>query len=334
MKTTKTNKLIRVATFLGASLFLLSTAGATGPGSGIVDSIVNAPIVPGGNVAGGLTDVVINLDVDMDPTVSGLSLQAGDSITITLPDAFVNTGLPIQTPFSPGCAPPFPGCSTAILLQGWPQHPLGVPPPSIPGKWSVTQGATPNEIVITTLVDFAPNPPSEPGLKQIHLFLNGFINPDADHYQIDVQMSTGQSGSAPVKIVPKARPSINVVSVFAMGAPNTIFQQTSLGGSVLLYNFLLWQKGGEPGVGITISNGLLMLGNRTVGHVSIEAPACAVGQEIISLEPSTSLVFPLSAVSTGRLKAQFTTGNLPGIYRVHFRMNGGNEQTMQVTVSP
>ena len=65
---------------------------AAGPSSsGIVGSIVKAPISPDGNVAGAATGFVINLAVDMDPSVPGRVLRAGESIRVQLPDGFTLT---------------------------------------------------------------------------------------------------------------------------------------------------------------------------------------------------------------------------------------------------
>lgn len=314
---------------------LVGTAQATQPGSGLVDSIVPAPIGPDGNVAGQLTDIVIDLAIPMDPHTPGLAFSEGDRITVTLPEAFTPTGpVNVQTPFTPGCAPPFPTCSTVILLQGWPQHPTGFPPPTISGKWSVTTGATPNELVVTALTDLVPAPPLEPGTKQIHLFLSEYVNPHPGHYTVQVETSTGWSGSAPVHIIPNPRPRIAITSLFgAAGNPNTIFQTTTPNLSAPHdYNLLLWERGGGPAVGVQISGDRLVKRNRTVGHVSIEAPAGAVGQSIMSLGESFPIVFPISGRDAGRMTARFMAGSMPGTYRIRLRMEGGDEVTLQVDV--
>lgn len=89
--------------------------------NGVVGEINKAPITSDGNVAGAETDFVIDLDRSLDPAIGGRSLLAGCTIKVTLPDAFVDTGLPVQDVFStPTCAPGNFACSTAILLQGWP----------------------------------------------------------------------------------------------------------------------------------------------------------------------------------------------------------------------
>ena len=49
----------------------------SGLDTGLVHSVVKAPIVPDGNVAGAVTDFVINLSGSMDPEVAGRALLAG-----------------------------------------------------------------------------------------------------------------------------------------------------------------------------------------------------------------------------------------------------------------
>jgi len=127
----KTNRVLLAA--------IMALSAATLPvqaGDNIVSSIVKAPVVADGDVAGVATDLVIDLDTSLNPAVPGRTLLAGRTIKITLPDQFVDTGsLPLQDVFSsPTCIPGNLQCSTAVLLQGWPQHPI-LPrvPPTPPG---------------------------------------------------------------------------------------------------------------------------------------------------------------------------------------------------------
>ena len=198
---------------------------------------------------------------------------------------------------------------------------------------------------VTALVDLLPAPPLEPGIKYLHLITTGFTNPGPGQQRIRVEKlaadgSVSDYGVGKVIIVPFARPAINVASVFTgvPGNPNTIFQTIPLGGMPLNYDFLVWGHGGEPATGVSISNGRLVRelpgGNsRTVGHVSIEAPPDAVGSSLTS-NVSVPINSPVLGRPTARLTVQFTPAAVAGIYRVHFRMNGGNEQTMQVEVLP
>ena len=97
------------------STLALSPASAGGNHGGIVSSVDNAPIVPAGTTAGSATDFVITLDTSLDPSVPGRTLLAGDTVKVTLPDAFINSDLvpQIQQVGSPGCVP-----HTPDLLHG------------------------------------------------------------------------------------------------------------------------------------------------------------------------------------------------------------------------
>lgn len=316
-------------------------------GSGIVASVVKAPIVPDGDVAGAPTDIVITLDRSLDPAVEGRSLLTGRQIKITLPDAFVNTGAPVQTIFTPGCVPPNLECSSGIFLQGWPQHPIFpmFPPGGGPPTFYETTAEGTHTFVFTALQDVVPGLMLPgPGIKQIHLFAVGFVNPSPGRYAIDVMAQTGpggawERGTGHVHIRPHIRPSINVTSVFnGMGNPNSIYQNAGV-NSVLdfSYDFLLWDRDGAPFTDVDIRmingrRGQLRQGNTTVGQVFISAPKGATGQTLTTTGPSVEINSPISAVPTGYLKAFFTTGDETGLYTITFSLNGGNSVTMFVTV--
>ena len=315
--------------------------------NGIVSSVVKAPIVPDGNVAGAVTDLVINLDRSMHPAVPGRTLLAGNQIKVTLPDDFVNTGLPVQTAFTPGCAPPAWTCTTGVLLQGWPQHPIvpmAPPGSSEPTFYTVSLEGT-HTLVYTALVDVVPGTPAPgPGIKGMHLIALGFTNPNPGVYEIEVESQTGpggtwEYGTGRVHIVPRARPSINVTSVFNADTPNTIYQQAGPNEATpLLYDFYLWDYDNEPFLDVDIEmlnskRGLIKQGNVVVGQVRIKAPRGAHGQTVSTPSgPSTPVNAFLLGVPTARLNAQFTTGDELGRYEVTFSLNGGNSATMIVDV--
>jgi hypothetical protein len=311
-----------------------------GVDTGIVAGAVKAPITPDGDVAGAPTDFVINLDTSLDPSVPGRTLLTGNTVKITLPDDFVNLGGPVLNPGPPpsSCPPPAGTCSTGVLLQGWPQHPI---PPS-PANYTVSVEGT-NTIVYTATTDLVPAPPAEPGLKQMHLILRNFVNPGPGRYELTVEAETGpggavETGVAVVHIKPNPRASINVTSVFNAGAPNTIYQTAAPGATAPLnYDFLMWDRHGEPAVGVDIrqvndNHALLLDGRRVVGHVKIDAPRGASGQQIRALGPSTPLVGPILNLDTARLTAQFTAGDTPGVYTTTFSMNNGTSVQMFVQV--
>lgn len=199
------------------SFGLLAATAQLGHASGIVDSIVKAPITPNGDVAGEPTDIVLNLDISFDPSVDGRTLLPGGTIKVTLPEDFDNLGLPVA---SVGvCVPSQFNCSTGVLLQGWPQDPI--PPP----MYTVSLEGT-HTIVYTNTsgMPLGPGTFFGPGIKQMHVILNGFRNPSPGRYTIRVEAETGPGGAlemgmARVHILPKARPSVNVTSVFADGDP-------------------------------------------------------------------------------------------------------------------
>ncbi|HBY99076.1 MAG: hypothetical protein M5U01_10900 [Ardenticatenaceae bacterium] len=332
-----------------ADLAFASTGDATEvyTGNGIVGSITRAPIVPDGDVAGAPTDLVLDLDTSLDPSVTGRSLLAGKTIKVILPEEFENTGRLLTQDFftSPTCVPGNLQCNSAILLQGWPQHPIlpSVPPGQGLSRYSVTLEGT-HIMVITANVDLTPGAPLPgPGIKQIHLILNGFRNPAPGFYDIQVLAKTGadgaiETGLGRVQILPQIRPSINVTSFYNPGSPNTIYQETSPGElAPLPYDLLLWDRNGAPMEGVTLSmvnptHGLLVQGENSVGQFFIDTPPGASGQEIFSAAPSVPVPAPVSGVPTARLTAFFRAGSEVGEYGVTFELNGGNAVQMFVRV--
>jgi len=319
--------------------------------SGIVASVTNAPVAPGGDVAGAATDVVINLDIDMDPAVPGRTLPAGRSIRVLLPLGFEfvdPVNFPLADVFSAAsCVPGNLQCTTAVLLQGWPQHPIlpVAPPPGPPNQYSLSYDDQAHAIVYTALQDIVPGVPlAGPGIKQLHLILNGFLNPRRPgFYTIRVEAETGpggslEVGSGEIQILPHPRPHIGVTSAFVT-AQNTIYQMTSPGNPTPLpYDFLLWDSDGAPFTEVTIEqvgpeHALLRKGARVVGHVFIDAPPGADGQSIVSAGPSFAINAPVTGVPTARLTAMFTAGSLPGRYVLTFSLAGGDAVEMFVDVT-
>ena len=318
-------------------------AGASPHGTGIVSSVAKAPIDPAGDVAGERTDFVITLDTSLDPAVEGRALMAGNTIKVTLPDDFEYLGGPILNPGPPpGCSPTAGTCGTGVLLQGWPQNPI---PPS-PANYTLSLEGT-HTIVFTAARDLMPGDPTlnGPGIKQMHLILTNFVNPHAGRYEFQVEAQTGPGGTTEtgvgvVRVRPKPRASINVTSIFAGPPPfaNTIYQSTTTGSPAPLeWNFLVWDRRGDPAEGVTVHQvndrkAQLKLGNKVVGHVSISVPAGAKGQSV-SGGPSVLINAPVKGLETGRLTVQFMAGDKPGLYTTTLRMNNGTKVTMYVTVS-
>jgi hypothetical protein len=318
------------------------------PADGIVSSIVKAPITPDGDVAGAPTDLVINLDTSLDPDFNGRPLPFECSVRVTLPDAF-RSGPPIQDVFTAGCSPGNFQCTTAVFLQGWPQHPIlphfPIPPLGVATEYALTQGANPNTLVFTALKDLVvpnPNPAGGPGLKQIHL-INGFTNPRRPGlYPIYVDFTAGagctaESGVANVHIV-TIRPNVELTSAFNEDAPNTIYQQTTVNNDApFTWDLLLWERNGAPMLGVNVemagSNfALLKKGENTVGNIRIHAPDGAEGLVAAVGGPSSEVNAPIKGVPTGLLTVQFTAGSAPGSYTSTVTMDHGNALSMFVVV--
>ncbi len=334
----------RTIVAIGLSIGLASIAtGAVAqdaPGSeGIATSVVKAPIVPDGDVAGAPADFVINFDTSMDPAVPGRTLATGDTIRITLPEAFESAGLPADVPTACGA---FAGdCNTAVLLQGWPQRPF----PPIAEFYTLQMDGT-HTLVFTAVQDLGPG--ATPGIKQSHLMALGFTNPEAGDYAIDIEAMTGpdggvETGTAIITIYPEIRPSINVTSIFAKADPdapsgNAIFQEAAPGESPpWAWDFFLWDGDGAPALGVELRQnddvgGDIVQGDSVIGSFTIEGPDGATGQSV-SGGPSVAFDAPVSGVATGRLTATFTAGDTPGSYVTTFEMDGGNSQQMHVNVA-
>ena len=200
-------------------------------------------------------------------------------------------------------------------------------------------------IVYTANVDIVPGLAAPgPGIKQTHLLLFGFRNPDEGVYDIKVVAETGPGGAVEtgigrVEIVDSPQPSISVTSAFNAGSPNTIYQSTATNSlTSLAYDFLLWDGNGLPFTGITIepvnsTRWDLVKGNQVVGQVVLQALRGATGQELTSGQPSFEINSPVSGVATARLTAQFKTGDALGDYILVFSMNDGNSVVMFVTAN-
>ncbi len=306
-----------------------SPAHAQAPG--LVSSIAQAPVGPDGLVAGSPTDFVIDLDVSLDPAVSGYTLLAGRSIRVTLPDAFVSDGRPLQQ-FP---CPVVTTCNTVALLQGWPQQPIPFP------QYALSYEGT-NAVVITANQDLVPLGTQNPGLKQIHLILFGFTNPGPGRYQISVEAEVGPGGApltgmATAWISPDIRPSINVLTLTPDNPPprrNTIYQETVAGAATPLpFSFLLWDRDGEPMLGVSLvqiddRHGRLLQEGRTIGQVFIQGPVGGAGTRIFSEAPSSPTTAPVTGFGAGLLRVHFRTGSAPGEYTVRFELAGGNQVRM------
>ena len=334
-------------------LFIASHAIASSRGAtGIVASIDKAPVILDGDVRGKPTDYVITLDSSLDPTVAGRSLDAGKTIKIFFPDNFdlgSLGGFPLAGVASgPNCAPGNLVCTTGVMLQGWPQNPI--PPPPFYALSIVD-----NAFVYTALQDIVANPPAAPGIKNLHLILNGVENPKPGHYRIRVEAETGPGGSVErgsvlLHVVPKPRPSINTTSVFT-GLPgplsNTIYQSASVNAlAPLEWSFLVWGKKGTVLDDVSlewvdIDEANLRQNGKVVGHVYLDSPPGSVGQDVYITNSSGLPAAPVIGATpgigpqpVGLLQLQFVTGSEAGEYVTTLVLNGGNSAQMHVTATP
>lgn len=347
-----------------SAVALLAVFSATpSQSSGFVASVVKAPIAPDGDVAGARTDIVIYFAVDLDPSRPGEQLRKGDKLIVTLPKAFKLTdgaGFPVRDLLSAkDCVPGMIKCSTGVLLHGWPQHPV-LPsfPPGKETQYTFSHDPAANTITYTIAKDLQGLNFKGPGIKQAHLLLLGFRNPDKPGgYTIKVSYMDAKgnemdSGEAELTIRPNIAPSINITSVFVPNDkkggkppnPNTIYQRTTVGSAAPMpWDFLVWDTDGKPFVGLTLAQendagGKILQNGATVGRFTIKAPKKATGQKV-SGGPSVALpTTPVigktfgKPIPVGRLTARFTAGSKPGRYSTTFTLDGGTSATMVVDV--
>ena len=299
----------------------------------IVTSISKAPTSHSGDVAGVTAAFWVNLDLSYDPAIEGRSLPAGKSIRVALPPELVQTDPSVPTGTPPGCAGA-EKCNTIVLLQGWPQKPVAFP------KYSASFEA-PNTIVITANADIAPDG-NGPGIKFIHLALQGFTNPVAGDYEISVVSETGfegavEQGSATYSVRPETVPHISVNSILSdKPGTNLIYQEARIREETPLpFDFLLWDSNGEGMTGVTVSpdGKSLVQGDTVVGSIAWDGPVGNLGQKVFTKEPSKAILAPPISVPTAHLRVHFLAGDLTGHHSVTFSLNGGTSQTMHVFVT-
>lgn len=364
---------MKTTSIVRSACLALILASSTAIGAGIVASIEKAPVVADGDVEGKPTDYVINLEGSMDPQVAGRSLAAGGQIKVIFPPEFdlgsINPAYPVldaPTPLPPvaplqdnDCVPAWLTCTTAVILQGWPQNPYF--PPAIFHTLSVDVVA--NALVFTAVNDMIANPPTAPGIKQIHLILNGVTNPAPGQYRIRVEAQTGpggawETGSGMVQVLPRARPSVNVTSVFVkatsgqLGDPacgpgtnppnadNPVRQTTTTGSAAPFpWTLLLWGADRQPldnvqPIWVNPDHALLWRDGHTIGHIYIDAPKGAAGYGIdfnplgcgtlMGGAPVIGATPGIGPQPVGRMDLVFRAGDTAGEYRTTVSLNNGN----------
>ena len=342
----------------GAFALLVCSATAALAGNvGVVASIEKAPVIADGDVAGEPFDYVILFDRSQDPTVAGRGLASGHSIVVTFPDAFdlgnIDPAYPVADVPTPGsCVPGNLLCTTAVLLRGWPQDPY-FPPAAFAG---VSIDAAANAFVITARQDIAPQSETDPGIKGVHLILNGLTNPRPGRYRLEVAIQTDNDafdyGSGELVVRKRLRPGIHETTVFAEGLasgscapsnppnPNTLFQRTATGAKApLSWSLIAWDRDGSALGDLTprrLSSNLWILksGRRWVGYAYVDAPPYAHGVKIernalgcpteIGAAPIIGATPGIGPQPTGRLDLDFTAGNVAGVYTTTIGLFGGN----------
>lgn len=284
--------------------------------------------------------------VDADPTVPGLDLAAGATFRLRLPAAFENTGTRVASASEPGCGPPLVvDCTTAVLVQGWPQSPV-LPFPN------VTLDAATNTFEVTTSAAWAPDPPESPGAKTLHLQAFGFRNPDRPGvYPVDLEIRPDPSSDrvmlarTSVRITPRSAPHLGVLSTVNGSPPppfpNSVYQRTTLENGptdLLTWGLYLWARDAQPltGARIVMLNryvGLIVDStDQSVGRVRIRPPRGARAHRL-DASPSVPALALLSGQPTGLMRADFTPDPVAkGLYRITFTLFGGSSQDFFVTV--
>lgn len=302
-----------------------------------------APVAPDGLTAGAPTDFIVGFE-DIDPNVPGIGLEAGGTVRITLPAEFVNTGdRPVTGDVTlPGCGPPLvSSCSTAVILQGWPQS---VQPPFPSVEWE----AATNTIVVTANAHWFPIDATAPGPKTVHLQLLGFTNPTRPgSYGVEVEIQPDPdepavlSGHGAAHITNQVRPNVSSVSL-ANGSPpppfpNTLYQDVEPGDPSLTMMLYLWDRDLAPLVGASFDSGsrrnrLIVDAEGTpIGQVAVRAPHRARDWSLDSLGPATAASAFITGYDTATMRTVLHTDPAVfGSYEVTFRLFGGNAITHRI----
>ncbi len=302
------------------------------------------PVAPDGLTTGAPTDFIVGFE-DIDPNVPGVGLKAGGSVRIALPDEFVNTGdRPVTGDVTlPGCGPPLvSSCSTAVILQGWPQS---VQPPFPDVHW---EEAT-NTIVLTANADWFPVDSAAPGPKTVHLQLLGFTNPTRPgSYRIDVEIQPDPdhpevlTGHGSARITNRIKANVSSVSL-ANGSPpppfpNTLFQSIDAGDPSLTMMLYLWGRDLEPLVGASFDDGsrrvrlIIDDEGKPIGLVLVRTPPQARDWSLGSLGPAVAASAFITGYDTATMRAVLQTDPaVSGTYKVTFYLFGGNLATHRVT---
>lgn len=321
-----------------------------------------APITFDGNVAGQATDYVFMLVSDVNPTVRGLAMGAGESLQIALPVAFKrNTATMLNAETD----------ANLVLTKGWPQG--GV---QLAGQYRVGYNEKSNTVTVTASRDIAAEGANAPGIKRIHLRGRTFINPMAGNYTVTVTHVAADGKSlanwrGQLNVLEDAPSARLAPTNFHLPPGTNSDYQRAMPGQVVTHplGLLLWGKQGAAldDVGIAArdltrfpryTGGLLVQDSNhdkrldpatdtVVGGIIGAAPQGAKGQAatspigadghlILSGQVLRNAAFP-AAVGGGKpnrglLAIQFRAGDLPGLYRPIVELLNGNSYQFTVEV--
>lgn len=299
--------------------------------------VKTAPIVPNGLLASSPLDVTLSF-VDLNPSVPGIAMKTGGTITVNLPKEVVNTGYKVAKPGSAdGCKPPvFTECSSGGMLDGWPQSPL------LPFG-DFTYDEVNHSLTITATADSPAYSLESPGAKLVHLFAFGFKNPDQPgDYPVSLEIKPDPDsddvfvGSSTLAITDEKIPNIAIdttQSVHIKGPrfENTMFQSLTPGSTSRNMSSNLWDANHAPIVGARIAmtsstNGeLLSQEGDVIGVLNIDAPDEATGFYLMSAD-SFETKTGLAGFPTGRIVTSLKTAPaVAGTYVVTLSLEGGNE---------
>ena len=313
-------------------LFAMLLAVAVMPAASAADhtdldlTVARAPVAPDGLTAHAQTDLVVTFK-DRHPSVDGVALKQGATITVELDDAFT----------------PGPGTNLAIVLQGWPQSPPA-PPPLFP--WATTFDDT--TVTVTLTSDWNPGD-FGPGAKQVHLALLGWTNPRAGVYPVALTIRPDPSsdetltGESTVRIQRSDRPAVSAVSLFSGGGPpppfnNPLFQNVGGGEKSLPVGLYVWNAHGEPFDHLELRrmsarSYRVFDGRRTVAWIRVQAPRRARNHVVRMVDDYTVTSAFVTGVPVGLMKIQLEPdASYDGRYTIGIKMAGGNQETIRIDV--
>ena len=348
-------------TFAVGALALAAAAALTLPGCASVHAPTTGALMVGpspvtfhGNVAGEPTNMIFVMVADPDPAVPGFGMQTGDTLSLTLPEAFRrNPAVPISADTD----------LNMVLTKGWPQRDV-----HLQGQYRIGFDNASHSMVVTATHAIGTDGANAPGIKVIHLRARTFINPAPGRYPVTLTHAAADGRPlavwrGQVEVLAQAPQARLAPTNFHVAPPlNSTFQQVGVGQvAPLPLGLLLWGAEGKPmnDVGVAprdlvhyprYTGGLLVQDTNhdrrldpatdaVVGGIIGAAPQGASGQAATSpLRPDGTPVlsgevmrdghYPAAMgggrLNPGLLEIRFRAGDKPGLYRPTVELTGGN----------